>query len=167
MDTKSYIKMEFNGLTHSVERTLKDLTAEDLSWRPASGCNSIGLILYHCARSEDHFVQDTLRQKQQVFTKWYQKMHKALEDGGAHYTVEQVNAFTVPALKDILDYWAEVRQNTLAYIDALPEADFAKKIQLPFGEFNIAGILALTVSHTANHIGEMSYLRGMRRGMDK
>jgi hypothetical protein len=167
MDLKSYIKMELDGLTRNVDRTLKDLTADDISWRPAAGCNSIGLILYHCARSEDHFIQETLTKKPQVFEKWCKKMNKALEDGGAHYTVDQVNCFDVPDLKDIMTYWAEARKATIAYVDSLSEADFDKKVKMPWGEFNVAGILSLIVAHTSGHVGEMGYLRGLHRGMDK
>jgi uncharacterized damage-inducible protein DinB len=167
MDVKGYIKMEFEGLNRGIERTLKDLTSDDITWRPAAGCNSIGLILYHCARTEDHFFQETLTKKPQVFEKWCKKMDKPLEDGGAHYTAEQVNCFVVPDLKDILAYWAEVRKASLAYIDTLTEADLDKKIKMPRGEFNVAGILSLVVSHATGHVGEMGYLRGMHRGMDK
>jgi uncharacterized damage-inducible protein DinB len=167
MDLKSYIKMELEGLSHNLDRVLKDLTPADLGWRPAAGCNSMGLILFHCARSEDHFLQETLTKKPQIFAKWCQKMNKAMEDGGAHYTIEQVNAFVAPDLKDIMAYWAEVRKATLAYIDSLSEAELDKKIKMPWGEFTVAGILSLTISHTSGHIGEVSYLRGLYRGMDK
>jgi uncharacterized damage-inducible protein DinB len=167
MDVKSYIKMELNGISRNLDRILKGLEASDLSWRPAAGCNSIGLILFHCARSEDGFIHRNLAQKPQVFEKWYKKMNKAADDGGAHYTLDQVNAFVVPDLKDIMDYWAEVRAETIVYIDSLTEADLEKKIKMQWGEFNVAGILSLTVSHTVGHIGEMSYLRGLYRGMDK
>jgi hypothetical protein len=167
MDLKGYVKMELDGLTRNVERVTRDLSLDDLAWRPAAGCNSIGLMLYHCARSEDHFIQETLTKKPQVFEKWCKKMNKALEDGGAHYTVDQVNAFVVPELKDILAYWVEVRQATVAYLTSLTEADFEKKIKMPWGEFNVAGIFSIIVSHTAGHIGECAYLRGLHRGMDK
>ena len=167
MEMKAYIKMELDGVSRNVERTLKDLTPAELAWRPCSGCNSIGLMLYHIARSEDHFIQETLTKKPQVFEKYYKKMSKAMEDGGAHYTVEQVNAFVVPDLKDILAYWAEVRKATIAYLDSLKEADFEVKVKMPWGEFNVAGICSIIVSHAAGHIGEMGYLRGMQHGMDK
>jgi hypothetical protein len=167
MDLKSYIKMELDGLTRNIDRTLKDLTQTDITWRPAAGCNSIGLILYHCARSEDSFINRNLAQRPQVFEKWYQKMNKPLEDGGAHYTIDQVNAFEVPALKDILAYWAEVRQSTLAYLAGMSEADMDRKVNMMRGEVPVASVFTIIVSHTAGHIGEMAYLRGLYRGMDK
>ena len=133
MDLKSYIKMEFDGITHNVERTLKDLTADDITWRPAAGCNSIGIILYHTARSEDHMVHGVLRKQPLIYKKWTEKIGKAVEDEGDHYSVEQVNAFVTPEVKEILAYWADVRQATLAYIDSLTEAEWQKKTKLPWG----------------------------------
>ncbi len=167
MDLKGYLKMELDGLSRHVEHTLKDLPQADLAWRPACGCNSMGLILFHCARSEDHFIQGTLAKTPQVFEKWCKKMNKAADDGGAHYTVDQVNSFVVPDLKDILDYWAEVRKSTIKYLDGLKDADFDQKVKMPWGEFSVAGIFSIIVSHAAGHIGEIAYLRGLLRGMDK
>jgi hypothetical protein len=167
MELKVYIKMQLDGFKRNLDRVLKDLTPFDLAWRPASGCNSIGLILFHTARSEDSFVQTRLAQKPQIFEKWYKKMNKAVDDSGAHYTLDQVNAFIVPDLKDIMDYWAEVRAATLSYLDSLNEADLDSKVKLQMGEFSKAGVFSLTVNHAAGHIGEMSYLRGILKGMDK
>jgi hypothetical protein len=169
MDLKSYIRMELDNLKRGVDRTLNTLTQQEISWRPACGCNSIGLILYHCARSEDSFVQGTLAGQKQIWEagKWYQKLNLPLEDGGAHYTVEQVNTFKVPEIKDILAYWDAVRAGTLAYLDSMTPDQFDKRIKLPWGEFPAAGIFSLVVGHTSGHIGECSYLRGLQRGMDK
>lgn len=169
MELKDYIRMELDGLKRGLDRVLNGLTQSELSWRPASGCNSIGLILYHCARSEDSFVQGTLAGSRQIWEvdKWYEKMNKPVEDGGAHYTIDQVNAFQVPDMKDILEYYDAVRAATLKYLANLDPSEFEKKIKLPFGEFTVAGILALISGHTSQHIGEISYLRGLQRGMDK
>jgi hypothetical protein len=106
MELKEYIKMELDGLKRNLDRVLKDLTTADLAWRPACGCNSIGLILFHCSRSEDSFVQGSLAKQPQIFEKWCQKINKAIDDKGGHYNIDQVNGFMVPALKDILEYWA-------------------------------------------------------------
>lgn len=34
-------------------RSLRDLTPEELAWRPAPDANSIGFIVWHIARVED------------------------------------------------------------------------------------------------------------------
>jgi len=169
MDLKGYIKLELDGLKRSSSRTLDTLTQAELSWRPACGCNSLGLILFHIARSEDHFISEILQKKPQIWVsgKWCERCNMDEAEAGAHYTLDQVNAFCVPDKKAILDYYDAVRAGTVAYLECLDPADFDNKIKLPFGDFNVAGIFSLIVAHTSQHIGEISYLRGMLRGMDK
>jgi hypothetical protein len=170
METKEYIKMELGGLKRGFGRALKDLTQQELSWRPACGCNSMGLILFHVARSEDSFIQTRVQGKPPVWEaeKWHEKFNLPVEETGSHYTVEQVNAFPVPELKDIMAYYDAVRAQTLEYLKGLSPEEFDKKISMPpFGDLTIAAIFSIIVNHSAQHIGEISYLRGLQRGMDK
>jgi hypothetical protein len=169
MDLKEYIKSELDGLKRGQSRILKDLTQQDLAWRPSSGCNSMGLILFHVVKGEDSFIQATLQGKPDLWTsgKWYQKLNLPETETGNHYTVDQVNCFAVPAPKDILAYYDAVRAETLRYLASLTPADFERKVKLPFGEFTVAGVFSVIVSHTAQHNGEIGYLRGMLKGMDK
>jgi hypothetical protein len=169
MELKVYIKNELDGLKRTSTRVLNTLTQQELIWRPACGCNSIGLILFHTARSEDSFVQVEIQGEPQIWElgKWYNKLNMAESEIGAHYTIDQVNAFTVPNIKDLLGYYEAVRIKTLDYLNKLTADAFDRTVKLPFGEFTVGGVFSIIVSHTAEHIGEMSYLRGMLRGMDK
>ena len=170
METKEYVQTELSGLKRGMSRVLKDLTQNELMWRPACGCNSIGLILFHTARSEDAFAQARLQGKPQVWEaeQWYKKLNMAESETGGHYTVEQVNAFPVPEAKDMLAYCDAVRARTLEYLQTLTPEAFEKKISMPpFGEVTVAMIFTIVVTHTAQHMGEISYLRGLQRGMDK
>ena len=169
MELKAYIHLELDGLKRGSDRVINGLSQWELGWRPACGCNSIGLILFHCARSEDSFIQGALAGGKQIWetADWYKKMNKPLDDGGAHYTVDQVNSYEVPDIKDLLAYWEIVRAGTLKYLEGMSAADFDRKIKMPWGEFTAAGIFSLIAGHTSQHIGEMGYLRGLLRGMDK
>ena len=169
MDLKSYIKSELDGLKRNTGRVTNTLTQQELMWRPACGCNSMGLILFHVARSEDSMVQGAMQGKPQIWEtgKWYNKLNMAESEAGAHYTIEQVNAFPVPDMRDLMAYMDEVRAQTLEYLDSLTPAGFEKTVKMPFGEFSVAGMFSLIVSHAAGHLGEISYLRGLLRGMDK
>jgi uncharacterized damage-inducible protein DinB len=170
MELKEYIRLEFDGLERSTKRVLDGLTQDEVTWRPACGCNSIGLILFHTARSEDSFIQSRLKGKPEVWKtgKWSKKLNVPEDEAGAHYTAEQVNAFPVPKLEDLQEYYAAVRAQTMSYLKTMTTAGFDKKIKMPyFGEVATAAIFSLIVSHTSQHIGEISYLRGLQRGMDK
>lgn len=169
MELKEYIRLEIDGLDRQLKRVTDTLKQEEIAWRPASGCNSIGLLLFHIAKSEDSFIQTRLQDKKELWEtgKWYQKLELDIKEAGAHYTVEQVNAFCAPKLEAVLQYTAAVRAQTLAYLDSLKPADFEKKIKVPWGEMPAVMMFSMIVSHASQHLGEISYLRGLQRGMDK
>ncbi len=170
MDLKEYIQGELNGQKRNLGRVCKDLAQSEWAWRPASGCNSMGLILFHIARSEDGFVQERLQGKPQLWhsEKWYQKLNMPENEAGAHYNVDQVNAFPVPNCQQLMAYFDAVRAKTVEYLSGLQPADFDRKFAMPpFGEMTVAGMFSLIVNHSAGHIGEMSYIRGIQRGLDK
>jgi uncharacterized damage-inducible protein DinB len=169
LDAKDYLLIELDGLERNIQRVTDGLKQEEIAWRPAFGANSIGLILFHVARSEDSFIQARLREAPEVWEKgkWYEVLSVSKDEAGAHYTAEQVNAFPVPKLEKLLAYTAAVRTATKEYVNTLTPTDFDRVVTMPhFGDMPVAVILALTVGHAAQHTGEISYLRGLQRGLD-
>ncbi|MFA5308442.1 MAG: DinB family protein [Dehalococcoidales bacterium] len=169
MDLKEFLRMQIEGMGMGLKRATDGLTQKEIEWQPACGCNSIGLILFHIAKSEDSFIQKTLKGGAELYEsgQWYTKLGLDLKEAGAHYTVDQVNAFKVPKLAKILAYQAAVRKATLAYVSKMKAADLDKVMKMPWGEMPAAMILSLVISHASQHLGEVSYLRGLQRGMDK
>ena len=169
MEAKDYLLVELDGLERNLKRVTDGLKQEEIAWRPAYGTNSIGLILFHMIRAEDSFIQARLREMPEVWEtgKWYEQLDIPKDEAGAHYTAEQVNAFPVPKLDKMLAYAAAVRAATREYVSSLTPADFDRVITMPhFGDMPAAVMFSLTVGHAAQHIGEISYLRGLQRGLD-
>lgn len=170
MELKDYLKIELDGLERGLKRVLDGLTQEEIMWRPSCGSNSIGLILFHTARSEDSFIHARLKAEPELWVtgRWYKKLNMAENEAGAHYTIEQVNAFRPPKLAGLMEYYAAVHDQTMGYLNTLTAASFDKTIDMPRrGETKVAAVFSIIVSHTSQHIGEISYLRGLQRGMDK
>jgi hypothetical protein len=168
MELKEFLVMEIEGIDRGFKRVVDGLTQKEIEWQPACGCNSIGLILFHIARSEDSF--DHMDKSPQLWEtgKWYTKMGMDIKDSGAHFAnADEVNAFKVPKLEKILAYGAAVRKQTLAQLKKMKVADLDKMVKMHWGEMPASVIFSLTVNHATGHIGEISYLRGMQRGMDK
>ena len=168
MELKEYLLMEFSGLERNIKRVTNGLTQMEVCWRPGNGCNSIGLILYHLARSEDMFVQSRLREATELWEigQYWEKLKVPKDEAGAHYTPEQVNNFPVSELAETRKYYDAVRAQTVDYVKSLSVEDLDRKIVMggPFGEMPAAAIFSLIVGHTAQHVGEISYLRGLQRG---
>lgn len=188
MDFKQLLKAGLENAKRATDKALDGLTQDELKWQPKPDANSIGLILFHMARFEDSFVQRLIQGKPELWESgnWCIKMGKAKTDSGAHYKPEEVASFCVPTLKDMNDYAAGVRKNTLAFIDTLTPEKLDEKLKLPaFGpppgqqgkapspphrppfEPTVGIMTMMTVTHIAEHAGEISYIRGLIRGMDK
>ncbi len=170
MELKELIGIELSNVKQGATRVLDSLNQQEISWRPSSGCNSIGLIVFHMARVEDSTVQARLQGKSEIWEseKWYEKLSLPVSEVGAHYTVEQVNAFRVPELKDLMGYADAVRTRTLEYLKGMTAGQFDKRITMPrTGETPVASVFGRMVGHLSQHLGEISYIRGLKRGMDK
>jgi len=159
-------------MQQAVTGAVDSLTHEELTWRPGAEANSIGFILWHQVRCEDVFVQGMLQQKPQVWVseKWYQKLNlpENPRDLGYGYTAEQVVAFPVPELDGLLGYAAAVRAKTVEYLKGLTPDKFDEVIDTRFfGELPIGKIFSLLLCEITQHIGQIAYLRGLQRGLDK
>ena len=186
MEMKDFIQNGLENVKRGFDRTLDGLTTAELKWQPRPDANSIGLILFHSIRAEDSSIS-RLQGKPQVWEseKLYQKFNKTIDDIGAHYTAEQVVAFVVPDLKEMLAYAEAVRKNTFEYLNGLKPEDFDKKVNLPPPPVRVAipggrhipprppfnpivgSMLMHEVTHLSEHAGEISYIRGLQRGMDR
>jgi uncharacterized damage-inducible protein DinB len=170
MELKEYIQSELNGQKRTTGRVLKELKQGEYEWRPACGCNSIGLILFHISRSEDQFLSKILGKPQLWDTeKWYDKLKTSQTEAGSHYTADQVNAFPCPDGGNLAAYFEAARGRTGDALSAMSAADLGQKITVtPFpGETTVAAMFSLIVNHAAGHFGEMAYVRGIQRGLDK
>lgn len=175
MESKELIKAGLDNIKRMVDRTLDGLTYDEVSWHPKPDANSIGLILFHMARSEDSFVNRLIQGKPQLWEtgKWYKILNKELDDGGSHYTEEQVAGFIVPDLQDLQAYTDAVRKQTLDYLTNITPENFDREVEMPqMGSIKpppttVGMLLLMNVTHLSQHAGEVSYLRGLKRGMDK
>jgi len=166
MELKEYLTMEIEGLDRSFKRVTDGLTQKEIEWQPACGCNSIGLILVHLFQAEDSFMNPD--KAKMLWGKWCVKMGLTAKTETAHFkTAGDVNAFKVPKLASILGYGAAVRKQTLAALAKAKPADFDKKIKMPWGEMPGVAMYSIVINHATSHLGEMSYIRGIQRGMDK
>ena len=171
MEIKDFIIDILNHTQETVTKAVDGLTIEELAFQPGKECNSIGFILWHQTRAEDSLINGMLQQKPQVWTtgNWHQKMNvtENPDDDGWGYTAEQIAAFTVPELKDMLGYAKAVRAQTVEFLQSITSDDFDKVVKTPIGELTIGQMLSLTMCELNQHAGHIAYLRGLQRGLDK
>ncbi len=172
MKTSDFILNMLDRIQNAQMTAVDGLSHEELTWRPGADANSIGFILWHQTRVEDILVQGMIQRKSQVWTsdKWAEKLNlsEKLQDTGYGYTAEQITAFPVPKLDDLLDYSKATRAKTVEYLKAVAAEELDKVIKTPvFGDIPIAQIFIILLGDTIQHTGQIAYLRGLQRGLNK
>ncbi|MCJ7514804.1 MAG: DinB family protein [Dehalococcoidia bacterium] len=172
METSDFILNMLDRVQNALMTALKDLSHKELTWRPGAGANSIGFILWHQIRCEDIFIQGMIQRKPQVWVseKWYEKLNLAEnpQDVGYGYTAEQVAAFPVPELNDLLGYAKATRAQTVEYLKATAADKLDQVIKTPiFGDIAIGNVFVILLGDITQHTGQIAYLRGLQRGCNK
>lgn len=151
-----------------LSKWLDGLTQEEAAYRGTEECNNILWLLWHFTRGEDHFVNVLIQHGEEVYETggWQQKMGTP-SDRGPSYTLEQVQAWPEPKLEDMRGYHNAVREKTLAYLDSITSETLAEVVQ-PDGRLpTVTAILSRSITEVALHIGQIGYLRGIQRGINK
>ncbi|HEY41369.1 MAG TPA: DinB family protein [Dehalococcoidia bacterium] len=171
METSDFVLDTLEQVQNAVTTAVKGLSHEELTWRPGDEANSIGFILWHQIRAEDVLLHDWIQQKPQVWVteKWHLKLKLPEEphDDGWGYTADQVAAFPVPELKDLMGYAEATRAQTTNYLKSTTADKLDEKIQTPMGEYTIGQTIAILLCEIIQHTGQIAYLRGLQRGLDK
>lgn len=170
MEVKELLTIQFKGLQNGLDRVLDSLTQAEIAWQPTSGCNSIGLILFHMARTDDGFLLGAMLGGTPLWEsrEWFAKLNLPAAESGHQYTVEQVDSFQVPPKQDLLAYGDAARNAVIEAVQGLTPERLARIVKTPFmGDVPLQTLLAAMVGHAYMHVGEISYLRGMQRGLDK
>ena len=170
MELADFIHAGLDRVKEATKTTLDGLSHDELKWQPKPEANSIGLILFHMARSEDTYVQSRILGKPQIWEleRWYQKLNLPLAERGSGLTAEQVAAFPVPQLSDWMGYSEAVRSRTLDCLKGMRPGEFDRIVNTPHaGNLAVGVVFARLIVHLAQHTGEISYLRGLQRGINK
>jgi uncharacterized damage-inducible protein DinB len=185
MEIKELISSDLEQCRGGINRTLQGLSDDEINWHPHSDANSIAPILFHLARLEDSMIS-TLSGKPSLWDtdKWYVKLHKDQNDRGAHYTTDQVAKFAMSNVKDLLAYYDAARARTMDFLKSVSPERFDEKVNMPAPppppkdaplrpapprrpEPTVGRMLAMILNESLSHGGEISYIRGLKRGMDK
>ena len=172
METSDFILNMLDRVQNALTAAVNGLSHKELTWRPGAEANSIGFILWHQMRCEDIFVQSMIQRKPQVWVseKWYEKLNLSenSQDVGYGYTAEQVAAFPVPELNDLLGYAKATRARTVEYLKAIAADKLDQVIQTPiFGDIPIGNVFVILLGDIIQHTGQIAYLRGLQRGFNK
>jgi uncharacterized damage-inducible protein DinB len=180
MDLTTFIAQTLEECKRRLYRTLQGLTPAELAWRPGPEANPINFMVWHIARVEDRWLHRFAQDTMEIWERdgWYQRCGLPEHDTGVGYTAGQVASFPQPDLRDLQSYFDAVRQETLTYLRGVDARDLDVHPQrIPFPEvsgdrplpddFTIGRMFRQLIGEENQHLGQIAYLRGLQRGLDK
>ena len=67
MDLKIFIKETIEDHRKRVFAAMRDLTLDEMYWKPKNDANPIGLLFWHISRVEDRLITSFVQGKQEIW----------------------------------------------------------------------------------------------------
>ncbi len=168
MEAKELILRSLEQSQRFLTRALDGLTQEEVAWSPNAECNSIAFILWHMTRVEDLFVNRVIQREKELYEAegWQEKLGTPVKAYG--YTLEELKAWPVPKLEVLRAYANSVREKTLSFLQSVTPEKLSEEVIRPNRPPDSVGAsLGHMSTEIALHVGQIAYLRGVQRGLDK
>ena len=169
MDFRDIVRMALDEYLEELRKAVRDLSAEERRFQPNPASHHIDFAVWHMARVEDDWVQRFARRTDAIWRQdlWYDKLGLPQQGSGFGYSAEQVTDLPEFDFHGLMRYYDSVRAETISYLGTLTTKDLEK---CPHPErrpgYTIGKMLSHIIVEEAQHVGQVSYLRGIQRGLN-
>ena len=167
MEAKELILRSLEESQGYMTKALDGLTQEEVAWCPAEETNSIAFILWHTILVEDSFINRVIQGGKVIYETegWQEKLGTPTKV--YQYTREELQAWPVPKLEVLKEYANSVQERTLTFLKSIT-TEKLDEVPLPDrSPKSIGAMLSHLCNEIAMHVGQIAYLRGIQRGLDK
>ena len=135
--------------TQLFQRTLDDISEQDIKRRPADGGNSLLFVAGHVASSR--FTVSRIAGLREE-SPWGQLFGR-----GTSYD----ESTDFPSITDIKGTWADISDKLIRRLTELAEANLkaTPPFDVPVGDKTVLGAIAFFALHDSYHIGQFAYIR--------
>ena len=172
MNTLEFVEMAATQSRNATLALVSNLERDQLTWRAGPEANPVGFLIWHVFRTEDRYVR-MLTGQEETYTAdgWNAKWplpdtitgERAALTTGNSWTSDEVGAFDVPPLDELLSYGATVRARAMDMVHGLdPDAlDQVPNPERP--EWVTATYLRSMITHEFGHQQQMDYIVGLQK----
>jgi uncharacterized damage-inducible protein DinB len=155
----------FGRVNGIVQRAVKDLSPDQLTFRPTPDANSIAWLIWHLTRVQDDHLAGVAGTPQ-LWTSagWMDRFALPFDAAATGYgfTADQVAAVAVDSPDLLVGYQTAVHEATVAYVLGLTDADLDRIVDTSWTPAVTLGVrLVSFLSDGLQHAGQASYVRGL------
>jgi uncharacterized damage-inducible protein DinB len=165
VDVNDVLIESFDRIPDLVDAAVDGLTPEQLRWAPARGANSIGWLVWHLTRVQDHHVAELLDTDQVwIAPGWADRFGLKPDPSNTGYahSAEQVAAVKPENAQALVDYYTAVAARTRDYLRRLKPADLDRVVDERWDPPVTLGVrLVSVIDDDVQHAGQAAYVRGL------
>ena len=166
MSTIDYFRSAVKEMHKNYIEAVKDLTDEQLHFRPLDKGNHIAFTLWHFVRTGDLVLNFLLQKKTPVWNAegWDKKLGMDPQAQGTGMTDEQAAAVNIQDMSEFSKYMENAFKSVEAFLDGVKDEDLAQIHELPvLGKRSLYQLIEGTIlQHGASHMGEIYYIKGLQ-----
>jgi hypothetical protein len=155
----------FSRLPDLVRRASDGLTAEQLAWAPAPGANTIGWLIWHLTRIQDHHVAEAIGAGQiWVSGSWAGDIGMTADPNNTGYAHSRgdVAAIRPSSATSLIGYYDAVSARTLDVIAHLSADDLDRIVDENWDPpVTMRVRLVSVLGDDLQHVGQAAYVRGL------
>ncbi len=165
MDVAALLLELYGRIPPLAESAVDGLTPEELTRSPRPGANTIGWLVWHLARVQDHHVSELLECDQLWLRGGLAERFGLAPDPdniGYGHDAEQMAAVRPDGPDVLVTYLAEVQQRTADMLAGLSEGDLDRIIDERWDPPVSLGVRLISVADDSlQHLGQAAYARGL------
>lgn len=165
MDVRALLIELFERVDDHVDQAVEGLDSDQLCWSPAPGANSIGWLIWHLTRIEDHHVAE-LVDADQIWMSGDWAALVGLEpdptNTGYGHEPEDVASVRPASPEALVGYYRAVSQRTRSFISEVTPDDLDRVVDERWDPPVTMGVrLVSVVDDLIQHSGQARYVRGL------
>ena len=168
MDVAALLQDLFGRTPPIASAAVEGLRADQLAWAPEPGANSIGWLVWHLTRVQDHHVSELL-DDEQIWTsddRWAKRcgLEPDPHNTGYGHTPAEVAAVCPADAAVLLDYLAAVDARTRVLLARCTPEDLDRIVDRRWDPPVTLGVRLVSIADDClQHVGQAAYVRGLRR----
>jgi hypothetical protein len=165
MDVPALLLEIFGRIPPLAEEAVDGLTADQLATAPAPGANTIGWLVWHLARVQDHHVAE-LTETEQIWTSgdWAKRcgLDPDPNNTGYGHGPEQVLSVRPETPAVLLAYLDAVHLRTTSMLEGLSPDDLDRVVDRRWDPPVTMGVRLVSIADDCmQHAGQAAYVRGI------
>lgn len=165
MDVADLLLDLYGRVSPLARRAVSGLDTDQLCRVPAEGANSIGWLVWHLARVQDHQLGEVFEGEQVwVNNDWARSFGLDPDPSNLGYGHSAADVATVRPESDaaLLDYLDAVEARTRELLEPLTPSDLDRVVDERYDPPVTVGVRLISVADDClQHVGQANYLRGM------